>query len=410
MDDARKEGRLELEIQRQVGMRIREVRNAANLTAVELARRAGISQGQLSKIENGKASLSIKVLAALCLVLDRPVSYLFQSEAEMPRVLGTLTTVKGPESEGIQWFAREVKQGTSGRLALIPLRAGQLGSATDQAEQLRGGVIDLFVEELYCLQSCLPLLAVFSLPYLFRDEGHRRLFLEGRFFEKNIRAPLLKQGIRFLNRRWNWRRGLEWVLLSRTAIDAPGQLRGRRVRIPTPGLSARFWEAFDAEPVVVQWPDVRNALKTGLVDVLPTHKSHLYPLRLCKHARYITLLGDLPPVLGVGINEKRFQVLAPDIQQILHSACDRAGDHFSETVRTAEQENERLNIRKFKAAYLRVDVASWQKEARRATQKLFEDGHLPRTLMAAIADSRRRAELDTAQGHCAPAAREVYEP
>ena len=54
---------LEERIQQPVGARVRELRQAAGITAVILAERTGISQGQLSKIENSKAALSVKILA-----------------------------------------------------------------------------------------------------------------------------------------------------------------------------------------------------------------------------------------------------------------------------------------------------------------------------------------------------------
>jgi len=68
-----------------------------------------LSQGQLSKIETGKAALSIGALTSLCQILGRPLSYLFQKDEEIPRVLGTMTTVAGPESRGLAWFAGEVR-------------------------------------------------------------------------------------------------------------------------------------------------------------------------------------------------------------------------------------------------------------------------------------------------------------
>jgi transcriptional regulator with XRE-family HTH domain len=127
---------LEQRIQRRVGARVRELRQAAGITAMVLAGQAGLSQGQLSKIENGKAKLSVKTLARLCRIFDRPVGHLFQSFDEMPRVLGTLNTVKGPENEGIQWFAEEVRKLSGGNLQLIPLRPSQIGSAVAQVDQL----------------------------------------------------------------------------------------------------------------------------------------------------------------------------------------------------------------------------------------------------------------------------------
>lgn len=367
---------LEREIQRRVGRRVRELRLAAGLTAMELSARSGISQGQLSKIENGKAMLSSKVLASLCRVLDRPVGYLFQSRDEMPRVLGTLTTVEGPEDEGIRAFADAVRRRTGERLSLIPLRPAQLGTAHTQVEALQEGLIDLFIEEPFYYAAFVPGFNLFSLPYTFRDENHRRVFLAGDYFRDHLCEPLARSGIRFLNTRWNWFRGLEWVLVANRLIAEPRDIRGLRVRTPESDIIQDFWRLMGARPVAVPWSGVAAALRTKAVDVVPTHKTHLFPLGFCRYARFVTRLGDLPPVLALGINTSRYQVLPPAIQDGLRMACDTSGELFSRSVRRAENENERLNIRRFKAVYLTVDVALWREAVDTVRSRLVEDGRL----------------------------------
>ena len=375
---------LEEQIKQRVGARVRELRQAAGITAVTLAGQTGISQGQLSKIENGKAALSVKVLAQLCQFFDRPVGYLFQSFEEMPRVLGTLTTVKGPENAGIQWFADEVRRLTCGSLALIPLRPSQIGSAAAQIDQLKDGLIDLFVEEPFYYASLVPGFNAFALPYAFGSESHRRAFLDGPFFLRRMIEPLRQAGIRIVNRRWNWLRGLEWVLASNQPLVTPGDLRGLKVRIIENSLIRRFWKALGSRPVAVPWAEVSAALQAGDVDVLPTHRAHLYPLRFCRHMRFVSLLGDLPPVLSVAINEAKYQILRPDIQNALLDAADQAGDFFSANVRQADAENEAMNISRFKAAYLKVAIEPWRAAVDRARRKMLADGLLDPETVAAV--------------------------
>ena len=375
---------LEREIQLRVGRRVRELRLAAGLTAVALATRSGISQGQLSKIENGKAVLSSKVLAALCRVLDRPVGYLFQSRDEMPRVLGTLTTVKGPEDEGIRAFAADVRRRTGERLSLIPLRPAQLGTAYSQVEALREGLIDLFIEEPFYYAAFVPGFNIFSLPYAFRDEDHRQAFLAGAYFRQALCEPLQQAGIRFLNPRWNWFRGLEWVIVADRPITEPRDIRGLRVRTPESDVLQRFWRLLGARPVAIPWNGVVAALRSQTVDVVPTHKTHLFPLGFCRYARFVTRLGDLPPVLALGINDSRYQVLPPAIQEGLKDACDTAGEFFSRCVRRAEADNERHNIRRFKAAYLTVDVSLWREAVDAARRQLLAEGHLDAAAWEAV--------------------------
>ena len=390
--DSMQTGDLEERIQQRVGARVRELRRAAGITAVTLAEQTGISQGQLSKIENGKVALSVKVLARLSRFFDRPVGYLFQSFEEMPRVLGTLTTVKGPENTGIQWFADEVRRLTGGSLALIPLRPSQIGTAASQVDQLKDGLIDLFVEEPFYYAAFVDGFNIFALPYAFSSESHRRAFLGGDFFRERLIAPLRQAGIRIVNRRWNWLRGLEWVLAANRPLVGPGDLRGLRVRIVDSPLMRRFWGIMGARPVAVPWAEVGDALRSGAVDVLPTHRAHLYPLEFCRHLRFVSLLGDLPPVMSVAVNEAKYQILRPDIQNALLDASDRAGDYFSAHVRQADAKNESMNIARFKAAYLKVALDPWRAAVARARTVLLAEGLLDQDTAAAVTAAAPPAE------------------
>ena len=128
--------------------------------------------------------------------------------------------------------------------------------------------------------------------------------------------------------------------------------------------------------------------------MLPTHKAHLYPLEFCRYARYITLLGDLPPVMSVAVNEAKYQILSPEIQNALLEACDRAGAFFSRHVLQSEIENEQLNIRRYKAVYLKVSLDPWYEAVARARRDLLAEGLLDSETAAAVeavADRPRKA-------------------
>ncbi len=181
-------------VQGRIGAKIRELRIAAGLTAVELALRAGLSQSQISKIETGKAALSIASLTSLCQILGRPLSYLFQKDEEIPRILGTMTTVAGPESRGLTWFADEVRRRTGGRLSVVPLQATLLGPQTRQSAMLKEGLLDLFIEDLPAFRDLAPALDLLSLPYIFNSTEHKSAFLHSPQFDQNVRQNAAPTG------------------------------------------------------------------------------------------------------------------------------------------------------------------------------------------------------------------------
>src|ERR1700730_16227151 len=65
-----------------IGRQARELRGKLGITAIELAKTAGISQGMLSKIENGAISPSLATLKALSDALNVPVTAFFRKYEE----------------------------------------------------------------------------------------------------------------------------------------------------------------------------------------------------------------------------------------------------------------------------------------------------------------------------------------
>lgn len=70
---------VERSLEKALGNRIRGIRRDLDLSVADLAAAAGISNGMLSKIENGAISASLNTLQAISGVLKVPLSLLFAS-------------------------------------------------------------------------------------------------------------------------------------------------------------------------------------------------------------------------------------------------------------------------------------------------------------------------------------------
>ena len=69
-------------LESQIGIEVRQLRKALELTVAELGISAGISTGMLSKIENGSISPSLTTLRALAKSLNVPISRFFRETEE----------------------------------------------------------------------------------------------------------------------------------------------------------------------------------------------------------------------------------------------------------------------------------------------------------------------------------------
>ena len=368
----------ETKIQENIGIKIRQLRSNKKLNAVALSSKAGISQGQLSKIENGKATISIRNLTRLCSILETPLSFLFQLEEEASPEQNIISSVAGLENQGLHWFAREISAYTNDAVALKPLGPFQFGTAIEQIKYGFKGNLDLFVEGIVHFESMAPVLKHLILPYCFRSEENRQAFLKTRFFQEKVINRLLENGIRLLNPKWNWTRGVERVLLSRKPIISPEDVKGLRVRVYESDVLAKFWENMGAIPVTIPWSKVNEALKNHKVDLLPTMKALIYNNGYCEYARYITLLGDIPSILGVFISEEKYRSFSCGIQEALGKACDSAGEIFSHNVDLLEKKNEKLNLSHYSVAYLKVDKLPWRLKMFKTRKKMMDRGILPK--------------------------------
>ena len=96
----------EAQLYRFLGTRVRELRLKNDLTLGETATQAGISQGMLSKIENGQVAMSLDTLGKVGRALGVPVGDLFR-DFDLPE--GGAKFVKS--GEGIEVVRRGTRSG-----------------------------------------------------------------------------------------------------------------------------------------------------------------------------------------------------------------------------------------------------------------------------------------------------------
>ncbi len=70
----------ELQILKDFGLRVRDLREAAGLSQAALETDARISKNQVGRIERGEISTSIVNLHLLAQALDVPIKYFFESQ------------------------------------------------------------------------------------------------------------------------------------------------------------------------------------------------------------------------------------------------------------------------------------------------------------------------------------------
>lgn len=310
-----------------VGQRIREARKAAGLSLEVMAQRVGISVPQLSKLENGKSTATIRSLAKIAVELQRPPNYFLQSDSEMARSLGTLVPSWDPEGRAIEKFAELVGTKTGSRVTIVVFPGAQLGSAATQVQALTNGAIDVFAESLGFFEGFSDPLRLASLPFCFTSEARYERFRASTLFNVEVRNGLRANSVEVLNPTLKWPRGPSVVLISKRLITSPDELRGARIRCSENKTIFAYLERLGCEPVVVPWAQVEDAFETGQIDSMITNLSHVVSMRFTRFARFMTQLDYRPLDLSFAMNRQRYLMLSPALQEGLNEAAAEAGQY-----------------------------------------------------------------------------------
>lgn len=150
-------------VSKQIGATVRRVRGSMGLTLGDVAKRAGISAGMLSRLENGDVSPSLETLAALTAALGIPLANLF---TDVGKSRGGAQHV--PKGQGLEVVRRGTKRGHTYHLLAAdrgPRRAFEpfLVTLNDKSEVFPG-FEHPGTEFIYLLEG--------SLTYRHGDETH----------------------------------------------------------------------------------------------------------------------------------------------------------------------------------------------------------------------------------------------
>jgi transcriptional regulator with XRE-family HTH domain len=81
---------------RKYGDRIRNIREKHGHTRLELAKKIGMSEGGLGKIERGERNFKPGLLEEIAKIYDTPLSYFYGKEGDLPEEL---------KQKGAKWIA-----------------------------------------------------------------------------------------------------------------------------------------------------------------------------------------------------------------------------------------------------------------------------------------------------------------
>lgn len=155
-----------------------------------------------------------------------------------------------------------LKELSNGTMDIEIYPSGQLGSERDTMELLQIGSLAMTKVSASPMESFVPKMKVFSIPYVFRDEEHLWKVLNGEIGHQLLVAgeAVRLRGLAYYDS------GSRSFYTRDKPIRTPKDLEGLKIRVQKSQTSVRMVEALGGSATPISFGELYTALQQGVVD------------------------------------------------------------------------------------------------------------------------------------------------
>jgi tripartite ATP-independent transporter DctP family solute receptor len=207
---------------------------------------------------------------------------------------------------------------SNGTMQVDIYSGGQLGNERELVELLQIGSLAMTKVSASSVESFVPQMRVFSVPYIFNDNAHLWQVLNGKTGTELLMAlqPARLRGLGYYDA------GSRSFYSTNTEINTPADLRGKKFRVLASQTAVRMVEELGGAATPVDWGELYTALQQGVVDGAENNPPSFYLSRHYELSKYYILDEHtaVPDVLIVSLPV--WQDLTPQQQEWLQRAAN----------------------------------------------------------------------------------------
>lgn len=240
-----------------------------------------------------------------------------------------------PQNIALQSFADEVKTRSGGKMIVELYPNSQLGSEDVYINSILEGTLEMSCQGTM-MAEYEPAINVAEMPFLFTGGWEQaRATLGGEIGQKMTENMPEDAGIRVLA----WTANGFRVVSSSKPVKTMDDFKGLKLRVPTTSLYVKTFEALGTTALGITLSETYTALETGIADgqenpYATDRASSFYEVQ-----KYILETYHMFSPVEWCVNEKFFQSLPAEFQEILTSAAKNAAEYEWDLAISGEQED-----------------------------------------------------------------------
>ncbi|WP_373988864.1 TRAP transporter substrate-binding protein [Duganella sp. BuS-21] len=259
-------------------------------------------------------------LKHVLLALSAALSFNAYAQAPIVIKFSHVVATDTPKGQAAERFKQLAEKATNGRVKVEVYPNSQLYKDKEELEALQLGAVQMLAPS---LAKFGPLgvkeFEAFDLPFIFPSKTALYNVTEGEI-GKSLLKKLEPKGITGLA---FWDNGFK-VMSANKPLRVPVDFKGLKMRIQSSKVLDAQMRALGANPQVLAFSEVYQALQTGVVDGTENPPSNMYTQKMHEVQKYVTVSNHGYLGYAVIVNKKFWDGLPSDIRAALDKAMKEA--------------------------------------------------------------------------------------
>ncbi|MBT8108910.1 MAG: TRAP transporter substrate-binding protein [Gammaproteobacteria bacterium] len=220
--------------------------------------------------------------------------------------------------KGMMHMAERLDEISDGHMRIDIYPSGQLGGERETVELVQIGSLAMTKVSTSPLESFVPAMQIFSIPYVFRDRAHFFKVLDSEIGKELLESTEVARlrGLGYYDA------GSRSFYTTDKPVRSPADLKGLKIRVQKSQTSVRMVAALGGSATPISWGELYTALQQGVVDGAENNPPSFYLSRQYEVSKYYSLdeHTSVPDILLM--SSRIWDDLTPEQQAWLQEAVD----------------------------------------------------------------------------------------
>ena len=225
-----------------------------------------------------------------------------------------------PKGKAANFFEKRLEELSKGKIDVQVYPNSQLYKDKEVLKALKLNSAQMACPSFSKFTKTVPQLALFDLPFLFRDMNHVHKVQDGEVGQK-LKDLVSAKGFVVLD---YWDNAFKQISSSKKAILMPQDAKGQKFRIMSSKVLEEQFKAVGAIPQVMPFSEVYSALQQGVIDGQENTNSNIYTKKFYEVQKYMTVSNHGYLGYLVVMSKKFWDSLPKDLQEAVKQAMKEA--------------------------------------------------------------------------------------